>query len=666
MHLSQTWTKCCTSNPIMWYLVCRSKDGRSYRLTQDKKEHFVGRIAGDIILNGDQSVSRKHAIFAFEVDTNGKTVATIKDLNSRYGTYVNGSFKLEPNEPHQLADGDLVTFGCQWNEWGFHSKPLVVTTSTMSNEAKARLRRLISDLGGAVVGDWQESCSHVTMTEILLTAKVVNALASATPIVTPEYWEKFKEAIDGQKVPPNCDQFIPPLKELILNRNRVSFAVNETRKQLFSGKIFVFSSEKQMKKYKSIVIAAGGSCQTLLDCGMTVNELCGPDVIVMQHLTTDTEPPALYSHVLRETRKQGLRLIPESEIGLAILMVSLDTHCNMRYNVVGNVLEGGIVMSQVKRDEIFADDSQRSINEQVAIKTEDTIKREQAEENKLTSTTPVLSAMASASLSSQGSDSLREWQKRDTVECGVDQASPQNEIPIEENPSPSPVPGPSRKRPGAVDLGEPSAKRIPSEVKAPGPGKKNYITEISIVDDGPSTSKTFGSRLNEKVDTPSSCVASKRKFDAVDNSAKDGEPRKKSGKVQAFSVLFPGFANLPSTSGSGLSTVLGVEDEDEWQKDGAKGIKAALSSDWGDKFKELESKRPMKLKDVGVGMVLKMANLIVDDRDKQKGRKSPVHDPTIVNYKKFRKVKPVSDRACLPVIRESDLVPYEGGNLEVL
>jgi len=91
----------------------------------------------------------------------------------------------------------------------------------------------------------------------MLSLQVVCALAKGKPIVTPQYWDNYITALSTKQLFPNFKDYIPPLAESTLNVNEVSFDVNENRKKLFVGKLFVFSSSQQYDIYSCMVTAAG-------------------------------------------------------------------------------------------------------------------------------------------------------------------------------------------------------------------------------------------------------------------------------------------------------------------------------------------------------------------------------------------------------------------------
>ena len=84
-----------------------------YKLT--KQRISIGRNKTSQIIINNNTVSKDHAIIEFDEDLN----ATIKDLNSSNGTFVNGE-KLK-NFPMRLKNGDKIIFGREGTEYVFES-----------------------------------------------------------------------------------------------------------------------------------------------------------------------------------------------------------------------------------------------------------------------------------------------------------------------------------------------------------------------------------------------------------------------------------------------------------------------------------------------------------------------------------------------------------------
>ena len=84
-----------------------------YKLVKDRVS--IGRNRNSQIVINNNTVSKDHAIIEFDEDYN----ATLKDLNSSNGTYVNGE-RLK-FMPVKLKTGDKITFGKEKTEYIFES-----------------------------------------------------------------------------------------------------------------------------------------------------------------------------------------------------------------------------------------------------------------------------------------------------------------------------------------------------------------------------------------------------------------------------------------------------------------------------------------------------------------------------------------------------------------
>lgn len=50
--------------------------------------------------------------------------------------------------------------------------PLLVATSTLTLEEKTEVKALVSVLGGQVLSEWHNKCTHLTMNKLTVTVKV--------------------------------------------------------------------------------------------------------------------------------------------------------------------------------------------------------------------------------------------------------------------------------------------------------------------------------------------------------------------------------------------------------------------------------------------------------------------------------------------------------------
>lgn len=348
----------------MWHLKRADTGAKLYLL--GNCEYKIGTIVGhhDLVIEGpdgikkDSSISRRHAVIKVKYCKEDEDAierlpeVTVCDLKSTYGTFINEGIdtlkKIDSNHNFRIRKDDRIRFGRQWNVWQLGITPLIVVPSTLSVDGKKEARDKVVKLGGHFVENWSLECTFLTMEVITMTAKVVCALAHGIPIVTPNFWSAWYDAVTLKKdqnghmkqdCPPNAEDFLPALNEHRLRDAEVSlFAVNLSRKTLFKGKTFLFLRQKQYHRFFASITAAGGKAEIWKNSlNMTVSEKCSDNVIIVQQMNSDTEEtqdptlPEDFNNVINLLASKKMRTIPEDEIGLAILYSSLETRCNPHF-----------------------------------------------------------------------------------------------------------------------------------------------------------------------------------------------------------------------------------------------------------------------------------------------------------------------------------------------
>ncbi|XP_029307441.1 nibrin isoform X2 [Cottoperca gobio] len=310
----------------MWILTPLEPGGETHYLCSSK-EYVVGRKNCEILLPNDQSISRAHAHLTATDQT-----LTLKD-NSKYGSFVNGQ-RVTENTSVNLKSGDSVTFGVFHSKFSVdHQKP-VVCTSCLDNDGKASLSQALLALGGKLVNTWTQDCTHLAMLSAKVTIKTISALLCCRPIVKPEFFFELSRAAQQQLPLPKAESFIPEIDEPSLSKEDVNLGVVPVRKQLFTGKTFIFLSAKQLKRLSAAVSFGGGRCQLLAVGSLPRNLLeCQQSCVV--DVTTGSSQPLLpsstadWAHSVKNiVQRKGLRVITESEIGLAAIYASCDKYCN--------------------------------------------------------------------------------------------------------------------------------------------------------------------------------------------------------------------------------------------------------------------------------------------------------------------------------------------------
>uniref|UniRef100_A0A8C9YD64 Nibrin n=1 Tax=Sander lucioperca TaxID=283035 RepID=A0A8C9YD64_SANLU len=310
----------------MWILTPLEAGGETHYLLSSK-EYVVGRKNCDILLPNDQSISRAHAHL-----TATDHSLTLKDT-SKYGSFVNNQ-RLTENTSVNLKSGDNVTFGVFYSKFSVdHQKP-VVCSSCLDNDGKASLSQALLVLGGKLVNSWTQDCTHLAMQSAKVTIKTISALLCCRPIVKPEFFLELSKAAQQKLPPPKAESFIPEIDEPSLRREDVNLGVIPIRKQLFTGKTFIFLSAKQLKRLSAAVSFGGGRSQLLEEGSLPRDQLESPQSCVID-VTTGSSQILLPSSttewansVNNIVKRKGLRVITESEIGLATIYASCDMYCN--------------------------------------------------------------------------------------------------------------------------------------------------------------------------------------------------------------------------------------------------------------------------------------------------------------------------------------------------
>ncbi|XP_070822387.1 nibrin [Chaetodon trifascialis] len=310
----------------MWILTPLQSGGETHYLLPSK-EYVVGRKSCDILLSNDQSISRAHAHL-----TAADQTLTLKDT-SKYGTFVN-SQRLTENTPVTLKSGDNVTFGVFESKFSVvHQKP-VVCSSCMDSDGKASLSQALLAVGGKLVNSWSQDCTHLVMPSAKVTIKTICALLCCRPIVKPEFFSELSRAAQQKLPPPKAESFTPELDEPCLSKEKVNLGAVPVRKQLFTGKTFIFLTAKQLKRLSAAVSFGDGRCQLLEEGSLPRDLLESPQSCVIDSTTGSSQAllPSSSTEWAKSVKnivqRKGLRVITESEIGLAVIHASCELYCN--------------------------------------------------------------------------------------------------------------------------------------------------------------------------------------------------------------------------------------------------------------------------------------------------------------------------------------------------
>ncbi|CAH2106455.1 unnamed protein product [Euphydryas editha] len=344
----------------MWYLTSEN-DKRIIFVLQDKSVTIGRSLDGqncNFAIPEDASISRKHATLLIS-----EGVLILKDLGSKYGTFLNNSEKVEQDKMKTLQCNDIIKFGKMNSVWKVHQVNLTTCTSTLKGENLQNLKNILTKLGGVVKNEWDDTCEYLTMPAITLTIKVVLALVQNSYIVTIDYWSKCVEAVNNNVPLPNPNDYIPQILESTLNKENVSFLPNKERSSLFAGKKVIFFSRRQLDLYKMVLSKSCANALLLSESKMTKSALCDENVIVIQYvvstLSQDTQAQRdQINDIVEYLKSKGKRVVADAEIGLAILYCSIRKYCNPAFNFSSEVIKQ--VPCQDKNKNILAPESQET------------------------------------------------------------------------------------------------------------------------------------------------------------------------------------------------------------------------------------------------------------------------------------------------------------------
>lgn len=230
----------------------------------------------------------------------------------------------------------------------------------MSDAEKDQLKHDIDALDGEILDTFSENCTHLTINNLKVTVKVLQCLTYAVPIVTTEYWKAYLSAIQKQQSLPNCDNFIPKLIEPYLDKN-VSIAANVNRRRVFMGKTFAFMVKRHKNIYEKAIELAGGKCISLDELKCRKNNLIRSNMIVVNYApSTQSQCTQDIENIGDYIRTNNLRMIPDYEIGLAIIHCSTEKFCNPKHKIEENFMVSSQIIANEKSGTVLAENTPSS------------------------------------------------------------------------------------------------------------------------------------------------------------------------------------------------------------------------------------------------------------------------------------------------------------------
>uniref|UniRef100_A0A182S5N6 FHA domain-containing protein n=1 Tax=Anopheles maculatus TaxID=74869 RepID=A0A182S5N6_9DIPT len=322
----------------MWYIT-NNKTQHVYYLVSQSIGHTVGRTGTDLVITGDDSISRNHAMLQPH-----KNVLHLTDTGSRYGSYVNDNIAktvpISKEQPTVLKAGDVVRFGRCGSVWTVGKANFLCLTSTLVMDEG--LKAVLQKLGAELVSNYTAGLTHLIMPTITVTTKFLQCLVGQVPIVKPEFFHSIdKDCISQGKALPSEKDFVPTCTESYIRNEQQLFHPNPSRSNLFKGKEFIFLNTVQYSQFENIVKLAGGVSLSAQREKIAKGRFLKPNVITIKLKTTGSSQSQSQSldTLSQYITSRGRRMVPDLEIGLALMFCSTEKYCNPEYNFAFNVEE---------------------------------------------------------------------------------------------------------------------------------------------------------------------------------------------------------------------------------------------------------------------------------------------------------------------------------------
>ena len=191
----------------------------------------------------------------------------------------------------------------------------------MKPEQKATVTQLISQLNGKLT-DTIKKANYLIMNDLRVTAKVLLALIYGIPIVSVEFvrYLLYDRPINKPMNTIIASNYLPKQSKQIPNsdisQSSQLFLVNEKRKNIFEGKIFLFDNEEVYQKANEIVIAGGGKCYIVDDENINKIDVNKTYVVI------NSQDVNIYKDN-KNNKYKKFKIIDENQIGLSVLHTNL-------------------------------------------------------------------------------------------------------------------------------------------------------------------------------------------------------------------------------------------------------------------------------------------------------------------------------------------------------
>lgn len=321
------------------------------------KKYTVGRSPQcDLSLPEDISVSREHAYIY-----RSSSGVRVEDKKSKYGVFINDGIDTNTEIPKDtqvdLQAGNIVRFGRMGNTFRLEKIDINVCTSSMQAQDIEKLAKQLKIINGTLQSVWDTNVTHLVMTNVTVTVKVLQSLAHGIPIISPAYFDAFlKCASEKQSKLPDVNDYIPVIVEPFIIKEPKMMEVHLDRQRLFQNKTFVFMLKRHMDKFAPIITLAAGKCVNIEQDKVGKSLLKKTQYIPVQYSPSansqcSSDIEAIVSYIQSIDR----RLISETEIGLAIIHRATDRFCNPDRKLTSTFEPASVNTDEIVRNVLIED-----------------------------------------------------------------------------------------------------------------------------------------------------------------------------------------------------------------------------------------------------------------------------------------------------------------------
>ncbi|CAD5121341.1 DgyrCDS9864 [Dimorphilus gyrociliatus] len=306
------------------------------------KEYKLGRSPNcDLSFPENKAMSREHATLTLKFNrneiNNSKIFPIIKFMDkSTSGTMFQPKNKTIKGGEIDIAEPTVFWIGK--SSYKIVYEPFVICPSGLNFEEKRIVENDILTLGGHMVNEWSSDVTHCLSNKIILTKKVVCALASGKPIVQRSFITKLMQDFHlKNSESPDPREHLPKFVAVNLQEmgvKPVDCSENLKRNNLLRGWKFFLMSKNQksllanaLKELDAKVVIVESENDAKLLC----QEIEKPKTCVLGVDVSKIESTAvknMYPLIRKKLNDLGKRFITDSDVAMAMIKCDPMGYCD--------------------------------------------------------------------------------------------------------------------------------------------------------------------------------------------------------------------------------------------------------------------------------------------------------------------------------------------------